>query len=126
METTATELQTAPRETAERILAAGGGTVWFDSETEHARYVVGDGRRGIRCDATLDNVRRWIVASVVHVFHAAEGVGFWINDGTLYVDPVRTYETFRSAEIEGQRNGEKAIWDRELQEELTVSKVSVI
>jgi len=123
MEIEVTELQAAPKQTATRIFDVKGGTVWLDGDVDHSRYVVGDGRRGIRCDATLDNVRRWIVAACVDVY-AAEGVGFWINNGTLYVDPVRTYNTFRAAEIQAQRNREHAIWDRQLQREITVSDVS--
>ena len=124
METEVTKVQTEADLIVPQIIESGGGTVWRDIDESHARYVVGDGRRGIRCDASAENVRRWITVACVHTFHGDEGVGFWIDNGTLYIDPIRSYETFRAAEIQAQRNGEKAIWDRELQREIAVSQVS--
>lgn len=52
-------------------------------------------------------------------------LGFWINDGKLYLDLVERIEDRFDAIKEGWKRGQIAIWDAKTKEEITVrTKVS--
>lgn len=89
------------------------------------RYVVGDGRWGLKLKAAeFFNVLHVpsALAPIVNYWFAAgfDGFGTWIHDGTVYVDPhTRTEDLAHALDLARER-GELAIWDSEQGEAINV------
>jgi hypothetical protein len=92
----------------------GGATHWFRDGGK--RYTVGNGNKGITFVLSEKSVEPAYIAHVADTFeniHYGQGIGFWLDKGTLYVDPVWNYDDLDTALTVARQYNELAIYDND-------------
>lgn len=92
--------------------ANGGYSHWFDGKVRNTGYVVGNGTKGLKFETA--NIEPAYLAATAQRWadKGAEGIGFWIDNGTLYVDPIFHYPIYdgQTAMAQALTWGEQAIY----------------
>ena len=92
----------------------GGAAVYFDYDSGR-RYAVGYTGFEIpnyRHDTTTFFALFQAGAALAQALVYAEGFGFWIDQGTLYIDAFRTFADVKTALAFAEANDQLAIYDR--------------
>jgi hypothetical protein len=102
-------------------LADGGDTLHLGEK--RGRYVIGNGKLGLKYDAANPGLTEQsfsdVDSLVNHVTHIArywahlgyDTVGTWVDEGTLYLDPGNVTDDLDEARLLCAQRGEIAIWD---------------
>lgn len=101
-----------------------GGYSHFFSGREPERYIVADGRKGIKLSLpTPECLDMYVLVSQLaesYKIQGFEGIGFWVNNDVLYIDPIDSAKFVGEALLVAKHRSEKAIWDSQDMVEITV------
>lgn len=122
---TPSQINTIARRAHHAIEGKGEGHTVYVSKVTARRYIVG----GYRPSAMLPvgapvRVIREAVERMCRNVNDAETLGYWEDDGTLYLDLGNTFYSLEIALEAAARRGELAIYDREAGECITVERAA--
>ena len=92
------------------VAKTGGVTVTFNPVI-HGRYVVADGREGIRIPAGKLNGNYLHEIDRESRIGKFPGFGVWVDKGLAYLEPVRFFDDIIDANAAGYANGEACFFD---------------